>query len=129
MYVRTHSGLGQVGSAYLTQLRREARRNCAGVDVLLRLTRLTPLERVQRARRKLNLIPHLFSFKKELEARLKADPTNPDYLSKREDFRKIIDSLFGEGYGLSSERDELARARCELSRARVEWEESYVRGF
>jgi len=119
MYVQTNGGLG---NAYLTQLKKEAAQNCAGVDVLLRLTRLTPLERILFAKRKLKLIPQLIRLQERVKAQLKADPNNLVHLRNWKQVRSVVNKWFGDGYVLSSEKEELARARCEMSRARVDAE-------
>ena len=101
-------------------LRKEYRRNCAGIRVLERLERqeVSPLERVKGLERRLRVIPHLFEAKRQID--LVQDPQIR--AAQLQQFQQeIVEGEFPKfppGYALSSEEDELARARCELSEAR-----------
>jgi hypothetical protein len=96
--------------------------DCRGVRLLSRLerNRLSPADRVRQFDRRLALIPRLFEIKRYIDARHRANPSDPAVPLLRRQLQEIIDREFGRGYWLSSEQQELARARCELSRAR--WE-------
>jgi hypothetical protein len=100
----------------------EYERDCRGINLPETLERieLSPLERVQRAERVLRFLPELFRLKRDAAERVRAgrmprreaDALTDGYLRRMG---------YPAGYALSSEPDELARARCALSKARWEF--------
>lgn len=100
-------------------LEREAGAACAGVSVLKRLTRLSPVQRQLLAQRRLALIPRLYELKRQVAAERKAG--DPRWKEHERELRVIVIRGFGRDYALSQdEATELARAKCELARAKVD---------
>src|SRR5262245_2496660 len=100
----------------------EYQRDCAGRNILKTLSResLSPLERVRRMERKLAGIPRLFELYRDLQARVRRGAMRPwTFARARRDL--LIAFGFSPQYGLSTEANELANARCELSQARWEF--------
>jgi hypothetical protein len=99
-------------------LEREAKSACTGVRVPRRLTRRTPVQRQLDAEKRVRLIPALFEMRATVEAERKAG--HPLWQQHRRDFEIQVARAFGPGYRLTTEADELAKARCELARAKVD---------
>ena len=100
------------------ELERDAGTACTGVQMLERLTRLTPVQRQLLAQRKLTVIPQLFVLKRRIAEERKAGDAR--WQQHARELQDIVDKGFGAGYALTNEADELARARCELARAKVD---------
>lgn len=100
-------------------LEREAGAACAGVTVLKRLTRLSPVQRQLLAQRRLAVIPRLYELKRQVAAERKAG--DPRWKEHERELRTIVARGFGSDYALSpDEATELARAKCELARAKAD---------
>jgi len=97
----------------------EYSRDCQGVRMIetLQRTSSSPLEQVQHAERVLRVMPAVFRLKREGEARVRRGTMSYGQLSAT--ISELLTRMgFPQGYALSSEADEIARARCALSKAR-----------
>lgn len=109
----------------------EYKRNCAGVDVLKTLSResLTPLEKVKKLERKLEVISRLVQGQKlvsRVVGQYRIGKMNKKQLvsSLKGIFRafpELKEFPFPQGYAVGSEAQELARVQCDLSQARWDW--------
>jgi len=107
--------------AHARVLDREADTACAGIQMLKRLTRLSPIQRQLLAAKKIEVIPKLFELKRKVDAERKAG--DPRWVEHYKAYRANVEKGWGQGYALTNEADELARAACEFARAKVDaWE-------
>ncbi|MBF2046829.1 MAG: hypothetical protein IGS54_05580 [Elainella sp. C42_A2020_010] len=112
-------------------LQEEYKRNCAGVTVLRTLSResLTPLEKVKKLERKLEVISRLVQGQKLISKMV--GKYRMGKISKKQlvaslqgilhAFPELKEFPFPQGYAVGSEAQERAKVQCELSQARWEW--------
>jgi hypothetical protein len=120
MYLSEPQRLPQGSSAdpRARELEREAGAACAGVTVLKRLTRLSPVQQQLAAQRRVAIIPRIYELKRQVAAERRAG--DPRWKGHERELREIVARAFGRDYAISDdEATELARAKCELARAKV----------